>query len=111
MQINELFSAVMTWAAFTGSKNIQELPGCWQGETKKLGDLGPFKVQINGHDEQIDHIPAFHASIEMPGYFPGLIAIVGPRGAVIVGSRTKGEDEAGLIDYFKAQVRFSEKWD
>lgn len=104
MQINELFDAIMTWAASSGVENINQLTGCWHGKTEKIGKLGPFDVKINGHNDEREGVPPFHALIEMPEFFPGVIAIVGPNGGSMFASREPGEDEDGLIEHFRAMA-------
>ena len=101
---SELWAAVMSWAASTGAKDIAKTPGVWHGKTEKRGELGPLDVRINPHDDTIDGVPAFHAKIGMDDYFPGLIALVGPNGGMVMGSRVKGEDEAGIIAHFIDQT-------
>ena len=104
MELSELYSTVIEWAQSTGAEKINELPGVWHRKTQKVGELGPLDVRINAHKETIDGIPPFGMSIGMDDYFPGLIALLQPNGGALIGSPVDGEDEAGLIAHFKAQI-------
>ena len=105
MQLSELYSTVIAWAQSTGAKDIHELPSVWHRKTEKLGNVGPLDVRINAHKDEREGIPPYGMSIGMDEYFPGLIALLQPTGGVIIPSPKPDENEAGLIEHFKAQTR------
>lgn len=102
--ISELYCAVTAWALSQGAKDLSKTPGLWHRKTEKHGVLGPLDVRINAHKETIDAVPFGHIMIGMDEYFPGMIALINPVDGVLLGSPRKGEDEAGLIEHFKAQT-------
>jgi len=108
LPINELWAACCAWAANTGLKNINQGAGLTKLRAQKAGDLGPFDVKFNPHKEEIDGVPPFHVFIGNEEWFPGVVAIVGPAGGQMIASRTPGEDEAGLIDYFQSNPPLAE---
>lgn len=104
MQQSELWAAVMSWAVASGATDIAKYPGLWHRKTEQRGALGPLDVRINPHVEEIDGVPPFNVKIGMDNMFPGLIALVGPDGGVIMRSPVDGEDEAGLVAHFVEQT-------
>lgn len=101
---SEMWAAVMSWAVSTGARDIAKTPGLWHGKTEKRGAIGPLDVRINPHKETIDGVPPFNVKIGMDDYFPGIIALVGPDGGVVVRSHVEGEDEAGIVAHFIEQT-------
>ena len=101
---SELWAAVMSWAVSTGAKDMAKQPGLWHGKTEKRGALGPLDVRINPHVVPVDGVPPFNAKIGMDDYFPGIIAVVGPDGGIVMQSPRDGEDEGGLVSHFIEQT-------
>lgn len=101
---SELWAAVISWAVSTGAKDIAKQPGVWHGKTEQRGAIGPLDVRINPHTDTIAGIPPFNAQIGMDDYFPGLIALVGPDGGMVMHSPVEGEGEAGIIAHFVEQT-------
>lgn len=103
MPTSELWAAVMAWAVSTGARDIGKQPGLWHRRTAALNGLGPLDVRINPHDRVIEGVPPFNVKIGMDGHFPGIIAVLGPDGGLVMASPVEGEDEVGLVEHFKAQ--------
>lgn len=110
--INELWAAVISWAASSGDTDIGKAPGLWHRRTEKRGPIGPIDVRINPHTETIDGVPPMNVRLGMDGYFPGLIGIIGPDGGMLMHSPVEGEDEAGMIAHFTEQTpeEFRASW-
>jgi hypothetical protein len=104
MSISTLFFAVVEWMDAAGAKDLAQLPGLWVGKTQEAASIGSIDVSFNPHDVDIQDIPPFHARLTMDAFFPGLIAVVGPGGGMLIGSANPAENEQGLISHFEAQL-------
>lgn len=102
--MTELWVAIMSWAASKGASDIAKQPGMWRGKTGKSELFGALDVVINPHSEAIDGVLPYHARVGMDDYFPGIIALVGPAGGVVMASQVEGEDEDGLVSHFVGQT-------
>jgi hypothetical protein len=103
MKIPELYKAVMDWVIATGAQNLNATPGLWKRRTERCNGIGPFDVKLNPHHAEIDGVPPYSVAVGMDDYFPGIIALVGPTGGVVIPSPRENENEAGLIKHFAEQ--------
>lgn len=86
--IAEAFYVIAELAEARGVTSIGDLPGCWETEA------GEFKIKVNGHREEIDDIPSYHALIEANGWPLGLIS---PAGGVLMASGREESTESLFI--------------
>lgn len=100
MQINVLWSAVMSWVGATGATRLNEQPGLWKRHTVEAAGIGPFVIKVNPHEEEIDGVQPFDVVIGDDASLPGAVAILGPGGGVVL---VGGPGEDGLIKHFQAQ--------
>lgn len=91
-QVGELFFEIVEWAKASGADNIKDLPGCWEGDT------GEYKVKINGHSEEVEAIPPYHACLMHNGW---PVAIVGPAGGTVIPFNGSEDQELDFINHFK----------
>lgn len=103
MRLNTLYAAIADWLVRSGVKNLHQRPGLSTFTAQESETMPLMEVSVNPHPEEIEAIPPFNFRLVAPGYFPGLIAIVGPDGGEILESRVPGQDEAGLIAFFEQQ--------
>lgn len=90
LPISELFAEIIDWAAANGAADLPSHPGIWSGETDQ------WKVDINGHSEEIDGLPFAHARLTHKRYLQ--LGILSPFGGCIGGGASEGD----LIEHFRS---------
>lgn len=83
-RVSDAFTALMDLALALGHREISKLPGLCTFEVDEH-----WKVSINGHKEEIDHIPAYHVMPFWNGFPAG---IFGPSGGIIAAGELANED-------------------
>ena len=61
------FVLIAELAAAKGVQRISQLPGLWCCDVDER-----WRVEVNGHDEDIDSVPPYHARITYNGWPAGL---------------------------------------
>lgn len=91
--ISELYAVIAEWAIGLGADRLDELPGLWNGETDK------WRVDINGHDKEVDGLGFAHMRLQHKKYFQ--IAVLSPFDGQIGG----GAHEDDMIEHFRTASR------
>ena len=89
--LSELYATVVSWAAASGARYIDQLDHPWTGETDE------WKVTINATGQTVDNLPHMAVQLEHKIYLA--ICIVAPNGGLVT-----GESEDALIAHFKCQT-------
>lgn len=72
MEDNHIVILLMSYAKFTGAKDLFKLPGLW---VKAVDDN--WTIKCNGHDKEIEKVPPFSWFIEYNGWPAGILTVMG----------------------------------
>ena len=79
-----VFGKVVELADVLGVESINDYPGCWE---YRISDK--WLLKLNGHPEEVDGIPPFHAYVEFNGWPTG---VFNPWGGEIAAGEAANED-------------------
>jgi hypothetical protein len=84
LNVSVAFDKLAEVAIALGVPALDKHEGLWRHDLP-----GGWSVAVNGHEQDVDGVPPFHARLSLYGFPAGLI---NPREGIIVGGDGAGED-------------------
>ena len=97
--VTVVFAMIASLADSKGVRNISKLPGLWSCDVDEK-----WKIELNGHNEDMDDVPPFSARIYYNGWPAGIIS---PYDGIIAAG--EAANETTLIEALERAIENNAK--